>query len=152
MTKPWPRIHLGEVLDRSAETVTISPGTEYREITVKLWGKGVVLRGIISGAEIAGARRFVAKAGQFILSRIDARNGATGIVPKELQGAVVTNDFPLFELNRNKLDALFLGWMSKTRDFVELCKHASEGTSAYRKLDSSVSKFPYHRWTSSGGS
>jgi type I restriction enzyme S subunit len=116
------------MMKRSAETITISPETDYREITVKLWGKGVVLRGMISGAEIAGSRRFVTKPGQFILSRIDARNGAIGIVPADLDGAVVTNDFPLFDLDHNKLHASFLGWLSKTQDFVELCQRASEGT------------------------
>lgn len=124
----WPRVRLGEVLNRSTETTMISPDSEYHEITVKLWGKGVVPRGVVSGAEIAGSRRFVAKTGQFILSRIDARNGATGIVPPMLDGAVVTNDFPLFDLNQLKLNAAFFGWLSKTHDFVELCKRASEGT------------------------
>ena len=128
MKRSWPVVRLGEVLKRTTETVTISPEVAYREITVRLWGKGVILRGIVSGAEIAGNRRFVAKLGQFILSRIDARNGAIGIVPAQLDGAVVTNDFPLFDFERSKLDAAFLGWLSKTSGFVELCKRASEGT------------------------
>lgn len=128
MKRHWPTVRLGEVLKRTAETVTIAPDAEYREITVRLWGKGVVLRGIVSGVAIAGNRRFIAKPGQFILSRIDARNGAIGIVPAQLDGAVVTNDFPLFDLELSKLNAAFLGWLSKTSDFVELCKRASEGT------------------------
>src|SRR5208283_5584009 len=89
-------VTLGDVLKRSDETVVLQPDASYREVTVKMWGKGVILRGIVTGAEIAGSRRFVARSGQFILSRIDARNGALGIVPSELNGAVVTNDFPLF--------------------------------------------------------
>lgn len=128
MSNTWPKERLGEVLNRSTETIIISPDGEYHEITVKLWGKGVVPRGVVSGAETAGGRRFVAKTGQFILSRIDARNGATGIVPPMLDGAVVTNDFPLFDLNQSKLNAAFFGWLSKTQDFVDLCKRASEGT------------------------
>jgi type I restriction enzyme S subunit len=72
------------VLRRSEETVVLQPDASYREVTVKLWGKGAILRGIVTGAEIASSRRFVARAGQFILSRIDARNGAIGIVPPEL--------------------------------------------------------------------
>src|SRR5687768_15474393 len=103
MSKMWPTVRLGEVLKRVEEIVTVAPDVEYHEVTVKLWGKGVVLRGIVSGAQIAGNRRFVAKAGQFILSRIDARNGAVGIVPPELNGAVVTNDFPLFDVDRTML-------------------------------------------------
>jgi type I restriction enzyme S subunit len=119
---------LGEVLTRSTDTTTLVPEQEYREITVRLWGKGIVLRGVVSGAAIAGTRRFLVRAGQFILSRIDARNGATGIVPPNLDAAVVSNDFPLFDIASTRLDAAFFGWFTKTRDFVELCRRASEGT------------------------
>jgi type I restriction enzyme S subunit len=77
---------------------------------------------------MGGGRRFVARVGQLILSRIDARNGAIGIVPRELDGSVVTNDFPLFDVNPDKLDPAFLDWLSRTKEFVELCRRASEGT------------------------
>jgi type I restriction enzyme S subunit len=91
-------------------------------------GKGVVERRQVQGVEIASDRRYIATSGQFIISRIDARNGASGIVPDELDGAVVTNDFPLYDVSKERLDAAFLGWMSKTAMFVDLCKRASEGT------------------------
>ncbi len=128
MSGKWPRVRLGEVLRRSNETVAIQPDIEYREITVRLWGNGVIERGRVLGAEIAGGRRFVARIDQFIASRIDARNGAMGIVPAALDGAVVTNDFPLFDVASDRLLPAFLGWLSKTAAFVELCLLASEGT------------------------
>ena len=127
MTKPWPRVRLCEVLRRANETIQAEPTTEYHEISVRLWGKGVVERGRVTGAEIPN-RRFVARAGQLIISRIDARHGAIGLVPESLDGALVTNDFPLFDVDLEKLLPTFLGWLSRTRDFVELCKRASEGT------------------------
>jgi type I restriction enzyme S subunit len=113
---------------RSTATAEIAPHVEYDEITVRLWGKGVVRRGSVMGATIAGSRRFIARRGQFIVSRIDARNGALGIVPPELDGALVTNDFPLFDLDRARIEPGFLEWLSKTNDFVTLCQQASEGT------------------------
>ncbi|WP_447973911.1 restriction endonuclease subunit S [Nitrospira sp. Kam-Ns4a] len=128
MTTKWPMVRLGEVLRRSEETTVLEPHTEYREITVKLWGKGVVERRTVLGSEMAGARRFVARAGQFVLSRIDARNGAIGLVPEELDGTIVSNDFPLFAVDVTKLLPPFLGWMSRTPEFVDMCKQASEGT------------------------
>lgn len=70
----------------------------------------------------------MAKSGQLILSRIDARNGATGIIPPDLDGAVVTNDFPLFDFEEGRVEPAFLSWLTKTRGFVDLCKQASEGT------------------------
>src|SRR5207247_8654970 len=88
----------------------------------------VVQRGILSGAEIASTRQMVARRGQFILSRIDARNGALGIVPPELDEAIVTNDFPVFNVVEDRLLPTYLGWMCRTASFVEECKRASEGT------------------------
>lgn len=125
--KDWPRVKLGDVLTRSTQTVEPTADQEYREITVRLWGKGVVERGRLLGASLSG-RRFVAGAGQFIASRIDARNGAMGLVPASLDGALVSNDFPLFEVRADRLLAGFLGWMCRTASFVELCSRASEGT------------------------
>lgn len=128
MTKVWPQTTLRDVLTRSEETVELESDRNYREITVRLWGKGVVERGTVMGAGIAAKSRFVARKGQFILSRIDSRNGALGIVPPELDGAVVTNDFPLFRINENRLLPEYLDWMCRTRGFVERCQRASEGT------------------------
>lgn len=127
MTETWPKVRLGDVLRRSEEVVTPDALTEYKEITVRLWGKGVVERGRVSGADVNG-RRFLARKGQFIASRIDARNGAMGIVPETLDGALVTNDFPLLNVKGDRLLVEFLGWLCKTPGFVELCMRASEGT------------------------
>jgi type I restriction enzyme S subunit len=128
MSAKWPQVPLGEVLRKSDAWIAVSPDALYKEITVKLRGRGVVLRREVSGAEIAAVRRCQVRAGQFILSRIDARNGAFGIVPRELNGAIVSNDFPAFDTDESRLLPEFLGWMSRTRDFVEVCKKASEGT------------------------
>lgn len=128
MSKSWPLVALGEVLRKSEESVPLDPNKTYREVTIKLWGKGVVLRREASGSEIAAPRRSVVRAGQFILSRIDARNGAFGIVPPALDGAVVSNDFPSFNLNTQRIVPKYLGWLSRTENFVDLCKSASEGT------------------------
>jgi type I restriction enzyme S subunit len=128
MSNSWPQAALGEVLTKLEEWTDINPTDTYNEITVRLWGKGVTLRREVEGSEIASGRRLVARAGQFILSRIDARNGALGLVPDSLDGAVVSNDFPLFTPNPSRLLPAFLDWMSKTRSFVEICKAASEGT------------------------
>jgi type I restriction enzyme S subunit len=123
----WKLVKLGEVLSKTAETVEANATTEYSEVTVKLWGKGVVERRRVLGSEISG-RRFVARSGNFIVSRIDARNGAMGLIPASLDGGLVTNDFPLFEANTERLELAYLGWLCRTKGFVDLCVGASEGS------------------------
>lgn len=124
----WPRVPLGEVLTKSTEQVEILPRETYREVTVRLWGKGVDLRREATGTEIKADKRFTVTPGQFIVSRIDARNGAFGLIPEVLDGAIVSNDFPVFDTNCKRLAPAFLNWLSKTSAFVDLCRKASEGT------------------------
>ncbi|MCX6841920.1 MAG: restriction endonuclease subunit S [candidate division WOR-3 bacterium] len=123
------------MLTQSAEMVDILPDLGYQEVTVRLWGRGVVLRRRAEGAEMAAQRRSVVHTGQLLLSRIDARNGAIGLVPADLDGAVVSNDFPSFNLNPAKLLPAYVGWLSRTGDFVDRCKAASEGTTNRVRLD-----------------
>ena len=127
MTKAWQQHKLGDLLTRSGEAAQPAADAEYKEITIRLWGKGVLERGRISGAAVNG-RRFIARKNQFIASRIDARNGAMGIVPESLDGALVTNDFPLFEVNQEHILPQYMGWLCRTPAFVDLCARASEGT------------------------
>lgn len=124
----WETVRIGDVLKKSNSWITVHADVEYKEVTVKLWGRGVTLRGLKLGSEMGGSRRLEVAAGQFILSRIDARHGAFGIIPDSLDGAIVTNDFPVFIPNTERLDTRFLGWLSKTPSFVDACKGASEGT------------------------
>ncbi|MEH1775386.1 restriction endonuclease subunit S [Nostoc sp.] len=121
-------VPLREVLIKSEDWIDINPTEKYKQVTVKIWGKGVVERNEVTGAEIAASKRLKVHYGQFILSRIDARHGAFGLIPNSLDGAVVTSDFPVFTPNSQKILPQFLDWMSKTKDFIELCKAASEGT------------------------
>ncbi|HHC7344597.1 TPA: restriction endonuclease subunit S [Vibrio cholerae] len=124
----WPLEKLGSVLDKSENWIEVQPDKEYSEVTVRLWGKGVNLRGTKIGSEIGSSRRLSVSEGQFIISRIDARHGACGLVPKNLDGAVVTNDFPVYTPKENKILPRYLELISKTHFFVDACKRASEGT------------------------
>ena len=55
-------------------------------------------------------------------------NGALGIVPTNLDGAIVSNDFPIFRIAEDRLMPAYLAWLCKTGTFVEECMRASEGT------------------------
>lgn len=57
--KGWPKASLGELLRRSNEPATIDLDAEYDEVTIKLWGKGVVSRGKVCGSDVVSARHVV---------------------------------------------------------------------------------------------
>ena len=126
--KSWPKVALGQLISRADETAVLDPLEQYHEVTIKLWGKGVLSRGKVLGSDVVSVRRVV-RENQLILSKIDARNGAIGLVPPELDGAIVSNDFPSFSFNDlEQCDPAFMGWLVRSTPFVDLCKAASEGT------------------------
>jgi type I restriction enzyme S subunit len=122
------QVRLGEVLRLSDDWVRINPVEQYQLITVRLHGGGVVARAQVAGAQIAGERRRLVRHDQFLVARIDARNGAMGVVPPSLHGGVVSNDFLPFEVDRSRLLPDYLGWLSRSEGFVASCRQASEGT------------------------
>jgi type I restriction enzyme, S subunit len=124
----WNTVPLGNILVQSSNHKQIEPGQSYKQITVRLWGKGLVLRGVCDGAEISANRQIAAQTGDFIISKIDARHGAFGLVPAELNDALVSNDFPCFKVNEEALAPSYLKWYAKTEAFVALCKQSSVGS------------------------
>jgi len=124
----WRYAPLGQLLSKSNESIEIDPARTYKEVTVRLWGQGVSLRGEKTGSEIGATKRTIVYKGQFIFSRIDARNGAFGLIPEDLEGAVVSNDFPVHGTKRDLLVPSYLGWMSRVPSFINACRAVSEGT------------------------
>lgn len=95
----FPLVPLSRILKRSLEPIDVKDDRLYKRITVRLYGQGVLQRDEVPGKEIGTKRQFVAHAGQLIISRIDARNGAFGLVPDSLENGIVTNDFWLFDVH-----------------------------------------------------
>ena len=91
----YPLGRIGSFLHRSGVVIEIANNIEYSQVTVRTNNGGVCLRGTKLGKEIGTKRQIKVSKGQYIVSKIDARNGAFGIIPDELDGAIVTNDFNL---------------------------------------------------------
>lgn len=130
MRKP---VFIGDILQRIKRPIDIDPRSSYKLVTVKLYHKGVILREEKLGADIK-SKMYQVKAGDFILSGIDARNGAFGIVPPELDGAVVTNDFWYFEIDDEVVDKKFFLELTATHWFDEICRKGSDGTTQRIRL------------------
>jgi type I restriction enzyme S subunit len=126
-------VKLGEVLTLSKVPVTINPLSLYKQVTVRLFHKGLMLHEEKTGQEIQ-SNEWLVKKDQFLISRIDARNGAMGIVPPELDGAVVTNDFLRYDIDTDRLDVNFFDFLTSTENFIRQCGKASEGTTNRKRL------------------
>lgn len=126
---------IGDILTRNKTRVTVEDGISYKQVTIRTNYKGVVLRGVQGGSTIGTKEQFRVSAGQFILSRIDARSGAFGIIPDELEGAIVTNDFLAFDINQNEVETEFFNVFLQSPIFLEACIKASRGNTNRKRVD-----------------
>jgi len=127
------KVRIGDFLHRIKRPIRLNSDKEYKLVTIKMHHNGIILRGTKKGSDIK-SKMYEVKEGDFILSGIDARNGAFGIVPKELDGAIVTNDFWYFELDENIVDKKFFLELTATKWFDEICRLGSDGTTQRIRL------------------
>lgn len=124
MLKPYK---LSDILIPTSALVEIEREKTYKQIKLRLYNRGCELRRTVSGSEIL-SKQHLAQKGQFIISKIDARNGAMGIVPPELDSSVVTGDFLLFNINEDIVKRKYFEFYVRHNSFIELCKACSEGS------------------------
>lgn len=124
---------IGDFLKRIKRPIQLIEDQEYKLVTIKMNHNGVVLREYKKGALIK-SNMYKVKKGDFILSGIDARNGAFGIVPPEIDGAIVTNDFWYFEIDENIISKKLFLELTATTWFDEICKRGSDGTTQRIRL------------------
>ena len=72
------------------------------------------------------------------MSKIDARYGAFGIIPEDLDGAIITGNFWTYKLDENKINAEWFFYFTQSFDFIQICKEASTGTTHRKYLDEKV--------------
>jgi len=129
---PWKTAQLGGAIRLRKEFVTIDDATEYKRCRVQLHAKGVVLRDIIPGADIKTKEQQVCRAGEFLVAEIDAKVGGFGIVPDELDGAIVSSHYFLFTVDDRQLDRRFLDFYARTPAFRE--QVSAQGTTNYAAI------------------
>jgi type I restriction enzyme, S subunit len=132
MSKPWPKVRLGEVLSHRKEFIFIDDLTTYKRARVQLHAQGIVIRDEVPGALIKTKKQQVCQTGEFLVAEIDAKVGGFGIVPPELDGAVVSSHYFLFAINDEKLDRRFLDYFIRTPAFREQVE--AQGSTNYAAI------------------
>lgn len=87
---------------------------------------------IVSGAEIKTKKQQVCCTGEFLVAEIDAKIGGFGIVPPELDCAIVSSHYFLFVIDETRLDRRFLDFFIRTPYFRE--QVSAQGSTNYAAI------------------
>lgn len=104
----WPVVQVGSVAAQRREAVRLEPGVEYTTMGVRWHGKGAYNRGVGTTETIKAKTLYRARTNDFVFNRIDTQKGAFDVVPESLDGALATNEFPLYETDAEALLPHFL--------------------------------------------
>lgn len=119
---------LGTAIKRQKDQMTVENDKKYKRITIKTNCGGVVVRDEVLGEEIKTKNQYYVKAGQLAVSKIDARNGAFGIVPPEADGAIITGNFWVYDVNPAIANVDYLILILSSNVFVQAWQDCSNGS------------------------
>jgi type I restriction enzyme S subunit len=114
MTKEYPEKTFGQFLTDRKEFITIDDLIKYKRIRVQLHWKGLVERDVVFGSDIKTKKQQVAKQGELLVAEIDAKVGGIGIVPPELNGAIVSSHYFLYQINEDFCLKEWLNWFIRS--------------------------------------
>lgn len=127
-TRKYPMARIGSFLTRRKESIVIQDGIIYKRVTVSTKGGNITIRDEKDGKMIGTKKQFVIHEGQFLLSKIDARNGAYGVVPAIAEGAIITGNFWTYDVDYKRINPQFLTLVTKTQQFLDFAEKSSNGT------------------------
>jgi len=131
MKSRFPLIPLREMLVQYQEYIETPESKVYPKLSVKLYGKGVVLDAPADGTALKMKRHQIARSGQVILSEIWGKKGAIGFVPPEGDGALCTSHFFLFDVRYDKLDPKYLQAIFTANYLWAQLDSEAKGTTGY---------------------
>jgi len=128
----WERVKIRELVTSIDRKEIILPTKKYSMLGMRSKIKGPFLRETKNGNEISAKSLNKVFENDFIYSRLFAWQGSFGIIPRELNGSFVSNEFPIFKVNENLVDIRFLKYwfgLSSTQQLVERdCYGSTPGT------------------------
>lgn len=119
---------IGKAITRCKDQMVVEDGKRYKRITIKTNCGGVVVRDEVLGEEIKTKNQYYIKAGQLAVSKIDARNGAFGIVPPEADGAIITGNFWVYDVNPEEANIEYLVLLLSSNAFIQAWQDCSNGS------------------------
>ena len=113
---PTTKVPLSDLLSLVSDPCRVDPRGTYPNLGIYSFARGVFGKPPIDGAQTSANTLYRVRRGQFIYSRLFAFEGAYAIVPEEMDGVFVSNEYPTFDVDQDHLLPRYLYWLFQRRD------------------------------------
>jgi type I restriction enzyme S subunit len=142
----WARTSLAEVMGPAHEVVQVEAGTQYPNLGILNFGRGVFEKPPIDGSTTSARSLNRVRAGQFIYSRLFAFEGAYAYVPETFDRYFVSDEFPTLDPDPDCVDARWLAsYLRSPARWAEL-RRASKGLGLRRQRVPVAALLEYEIW------
>lgn len=115
--KEWKVAEFGSIVKADMPPVTMNNNSYYSPVIVKRRHNGVEIREIKKGKEILVKTQYKALPGTFLISKRQIIHGSCGIVPKDLENAIISKEYLALKPSDSKLNIKYLNYFSHTPFF-----------------------------------
>lgn len=109
---PWKLKSIGSVLIEKQRPINMQDEIEYSLVTVKRRYGGLISRGIYKGKTIKVKSQFEVQENDFLISKRQIVHCACGVVPKELDRSIVSNEYSVL-VPRKGNDIFFFDYFAQ---------------------------------------
>jgi len=126
----WKIAKIGEIVEMMTERIQVESGAEYKMAGVRWYGEGVFHRETVSGKKLSAKYISPLKSKAFIYNRLFGWKASFAVVPENLADCYVSNEFPQFIVNEEKLIPEFLYLWSISESTIRAVNATSTGSAA----------------------
>jgi type I restriction enzyme S subunit len=135
------RRRFGDFLRPNLRPHTLGANEDADLVGMRWYGLGPFFREHKAALAIGKKSHFNIEAGDVIFNKLFAWKGTFGVVPPELHGMFVSDKFPTYRLDREKIDERYLEWYFRYPPLWDEARTLSTGSAAVSKLTLNPPKF-----------
>lgn len=133
MREGWRMLPLADLLSPRREMLPVASMRSVPYAGVRWYGLGIYSRSEVEGSSVKARELTVIHTGQVTYNRMWATKGAFGVAGPDVDGCVVTNDFPVFDVMPAVLPS-YLSLLFVTPAFRSAAASLAVGTTERRRL------------------
>lgn len=131
--KGWTTKTFNDILRVIERPADLDDDTKYQLVNAKRNRGGIVPRECLSGREIKTKDQYFVRTGDFLIANRQIIHGACGVVPSELDGALVSGEYTVLHPTKD----LLLEWLNAfthLQYFQLTCYHSSIGVDVEKMI------------------
>ena len=137
----YSNIPLRDLLKQVNRREEVLPYKRYKMIGAKWYAKGLYIKSAKDGSDIKAKHLYLLRSGDFVYNRLFAWKGSFAIVPKELDGCYVSNEYPTFRIDERKILPSYLMYYFSRLEAWDRAFSLSKGVSSISRNRLKVRRF-----------